>query len=195
MAESMHAGDVLFGSNQAGAANVKWDVNAGQLQFRGGTTVQAYIDTDGSIKAGGGALSLGSSGIAIATDDSWSTIREYSFYSGTNHVGGVRAFRDSSIGAHYVELWSDANPSGDFSQASITAVSGSEIASIRVEAGTSSGTGRIVFTGDRATFQCPTVLYTASSDPSPAVDGMMYVKTTDGTLQYYHGGWHTVQIF
>jgi len=58
MAESMHAGDVLFGSNQVGAANMKWDVNAGRLLFRGGTTVQAYIDTDGSIKAGGGHIKI-----------------------------------------------------------------------------------------------------------------------------------------
>jgi len=47
------------------AANALWNMSAGQLQFRGGTTVQAYVDTDGSIKAGAGAVTLSSSGLRL----------------------------------------------------------------------------------------------------------------------------------
>lgn len=49
--EDVEAGDILFGDNSSGKANVLWDVSEGQLKFRGGTTVAAYIDTDGTLVA------------------------------------------------------------------------------------------------------------------------------------------------
>ena len=65
--ESMGAGDMLIGNNSASKANILWDYSTGRLNFRGGTTTQAYIDTDGSITAGNGAVTLNTSGINIAT--------------------------------------------------------------------------------------------------------------------------------
>ncbi len=53
-AEQMEAGDILIGDNSDDRSNIKWDASEGQWQFRLGTTVKAYMDTDGSIKFGGG---------------------------------------------------------------------------------------------------------------------------------------------
>lgn len=63
--EAMGAGDLLIGDNTTGNANVKYDASEGQLQFRGGTTVQVYIDTDGTLKAGEGGVTLDTNGITL----------------------------------------------------------------------------------------------------------------------------------
>ena len=64
--ESVGAGDVLFGDNSAGKANILWDASAGQLLFRGGTTTELYVDTTGSLVAGGGDVTLDSDGLKIS---------------------------------------------------------------------------------------------------------------------------------
>jgi hypothetical protein len=61
--ESLGAGDVLLGDNTASKANILWDRSTGQLLFRGGTTTQGYIDTDGSAIFGAGAVKLWQSGV------------------------------------------------------------------------------------------------------------------------------------
>lgn len=48
--EEMDEGDVLIGNNSTGFSNMKWDANEGQFQFRYGTTITAYMDTDGTLK-------------------------------------------------------------------------------------------------------------------------------------------------
>jgi len=58
--EAMGAGDVLLGDNSASKANILWDKSAGTLKFRGSTTTQLYINTDGSLVAGGGAIKVSS---------------------------------------------------------------------------------------------------------------------------------------
>lgn len=65
--ESLGAGDILIGDNTTGTtkANVRWKKSTGQLEFRGGTTIKAYVDTDGSIKAGGGDVLINDLGISI----------------------------------------------------------------------------------------------------------------------------------
>jgi hypothetical protein len=67
--EAVSAGDLMLGDNSTSKANMYWDVSTGQLKFRGGTTVQAYIDTDGSVVAGAGAVKINSSGISIYDGD------------------------------------------------------------------------------------------------------------------------------
>ena len=44
--EIMGEGDLLFGDNSADTSNVKFDASEGQLQFRYGTTVNVYMDTE-----------------------------------------------------------------------------------------------------------------------------------------------------
>lgn len=63
--ELMEAGDLLFGDNSDNTSNVKFDASEGQLQFRYGTTVNVYMDTDGTLKAGGGAVELNEDGIYL----------------------------------------------------------------------------------------------------------------------------------
>jgi len=69
--EELSEGDILLGDNSSGAANLFWDRSTGKLQFRGGTTMQVEIDTDGSLLAGGGVVTLDNDGITLtagATD-------------------------------------------------------------------------------------------------------------------------------
>jgi hypothetical protein len=47
--EDMEEGDLLIGDNSPDQSNVKWDASEGQFQFRAGTTVKSYMDTDGSL--------------------------------------------------------------------------------------------------------------------------------------------------
>jgi hypothetical protein len=61
--EQFGAGDFLIGDNST--SNVKWDASEGQLQFRDGTTVHAYMDTDGTLKAGDGEVTLDTDGITL----------------------------------------------------------------------------------------------------------------------------------
>jgi len=65
--ESMGAGDVLLGDH--GNANMLWDASAGQLKFRDGTNTQVYIDTDGSLMAGGGDVALDGDGLSLLDGD------------------------------------------------------------------------------------------------------------------------------
>jgi hypothetical protein len=63
--ESMEAGDLLIGDNTSSASNVKFDASEGQLQFRYGSSVQAYVDTDGTLRAGAGAVTLDTNGVSL----------------------------------------------------------------------------------------------------------------------------------
>ena len=63
--ESVRAGDMLIGDNSADKANIYWDESEGQLQFRGGTTTELYIDTDGSLVAGAGDVVINSDGVTL----------------------------------------------------------------------------------------------------------------------------------
>lgn len=66
--ETMGAGDILIGDNSTSTSNVKYDASEGQLQFRQGTTVKVYMDTDGTLVAGSGVVVLSEQGIDINVD-------------------------------------------------------------------------------------------------------------------------------
>lgn len=66
--EAVAAGDVLIGDNSAAKANIFWDKSAGKMQFRGGTTMQCELGTDGALYAGGGAVTLDTNGIVLTED-------------------------------------------------------------------------------------------------------------------------------
>jgi len=63
--ESVGAGDALIGDNSSGKGNIVWAKSEGRLKFRGGTTPQLYINTDGTLVGGGGAVKLNSDGLVI----------------------------------------------------------------------------------------------------------------------------------
>lgn len=69
-------GDLVIGDNNLGRASVFWDNSAGILGFYGGgSTMQAYIDTDGAITAASGHVKLNELGVVIDN----STITDYRF--------------------------------------------------------------------------------------------------------------------
>jgi len=105
--ESVSAGDMLIGDNTAAKANIFWDLSAGQLKFRGGTTVQAYVDTDGSITWGAGAGVLSATGATIVAKSGSSTpdpINKIAYLSaaGGTEIGYLGA--GVPVGSRYIIL-------------------------------------------------------------------------------------------
>lgn len=65
--ETMGAGDLLVGNNSA--ANMFYDASEGKLKFRYGSTVNAYLDTNGTITFGGGDGWLDQYGLTFANQE------------------------------------------------------------------------------------------------------------------------------
>lgn len=113
--ESMAAGSVLFGDNSSGKANMLWDPTSGILRFRGGTTTQCYIATDGSLMAGGGYIKI--SAAANILFSVYSKDQGLAFFSDTGfatNVGYIRVMTSTytyrmnlSTGGDDVPSWSD----------------------------------------------------------------------------------------
>ena len=64
-------GDLTLGQVATDQANLFFDQSAGRLNFRGGasgTAVELYLDTDGTLVAGGGDVVIGSGGIQLQGD-------------------------------------------------------------------------------------------------------------------------------
>lgn len=80
-------GDLLVGSTGFGQANMFWDRSEGKLQFRGDTTMQVEVDTDGSLTAGGGDVVIDSNGIGIAVGSGSTNMIEW-LESGST-MGGI----------------------------------------------------------------------------------------------------------
>jgi len=109
--ETFGAGDILFGDNStspAKRANIWWDSSAGRLYFRGGLTAQMYLDTDGTLVAGGGKVQLDNVGLRFQTQAGGHTaglIRfedndndvvsyMYGYDSGTQYLTGIEVRKD-----------------------------------------------------------------------------------------------------
>lgn len=131
--EAMTDGDVLLGSNKANQANLLWDKTSGKLLFRGGTTEQGYIDTDGAAVFGGGDIKLCSSGMEIVSGSSETNQIRWIHSSGIPlniyaHTSGA----DSSVfegffnvgGGNHIQsnAYLQAYGVGDTSQATMTAL-------------------------------------------------------------------------
>lgn len=95
--EQFEAGDLLIGDNSADSSNVFWDASEGRFNFRLGTTVQVYMDTDGSITAGGGDVVIDNLGIVIA-----------------NSTTSGLAFLDDSGNRDTIHIVSDPNNDFEF---------------------------------------------------------------------------------
>lgn len=115
--EEMEEGDILIGDNSADSSNVKWDASEGQFQFRLGTTVNVYMDTDGTLKAGGGDVTLDEFGIwfanqegALQFEDTSGVIDNMIIYSNASD----NLIIENIVGGKAVKLKADAE-SLDFS--------------------------------------------------------------------------------
>ena len=93
-----NSGDARFGTTAGG--NMLWDADgggSGQLLFRGGTTTQAYIDTDGTLTAGGGSVKLDSEGMTIIGSSSYTRDLAVAWEDTSgNEVAEIAGFYDSS---------------------------------------------------------------------------------------------------
>jgi hypothetical protein len=103
--ESMPIGTVLMGSNSSGFSNIRYDPSTGQLEFRGGTTVQAYVGTDGVIYWGGGNGKLDSYGLTLYAGTGVEASRSLNFLSGTTQLSYLTGIYDPSMHTNQVNLW------------------------------------------------------------------------------------------
>jgi len=85
--ETLAAGDILIGRNGVNQANMRYSQALGQLQFRGGTFVQAYVDTDGSIVAGGGDLRLSAAGMTLTQGNT--DTKRIRWLNGANTIASI----------------------------------------------------------------------------------------------------------
>jgi len=110
--EALGASDILIGDNSTGAnndkANILWDYSTGKLLFRGGTTMQVEIGTDGKLYAGGGAVVIDGDGISITADHF--SYNKLKFKSGSTDLFSISAdmYASGQYGG-YIEMGS---PSG-----------------------------------------------------------------------------------
>lgn len=116
--EEFLAGDFLIGDNSESTSNVKFDASEGQLQFRYGTTVKAYMDTDGSLKAGAGIVTLDEGGAAILLPSgAASDINSYKFVDDSgNALFGLYGYISGSAVTADIQT----SHQGAISQSSIT---------------------------------------------------------------------------
>jgi hypothetical protein len=89
--EAMEEGDILIGDNSDDTSNIKWDASEGQWQFRLGTTVKAYMDTDGTIRAGNGDVWLDEFGLNFRNQEG-----EVAFEDTAGNIGNISIFSDAS---------------------------------------------------------------------------------------------------
>ena len=83
------SGNVTLGVVGASKGNAYWNTSNNRLEFRGNTTVQAYVDTDGSISAGGGDVTLNSTGISIAATSATGTTHGVHWFNGGVNISRV----------------------------------------------------------------------------------------------------------
>jgi hypothetical protein len=190
--ESVAAGDMLIGDNSASKANIFWDKSAGQMEFRGGTTTAAYIDTDGSITAGGGDVILDANGITLAGGtgnsnklralDSSDTIMELhaDVDSGVATTASLRG-RGKDSGTHeaILELIAITDDGGAHAGA----------ASVVIDLDTENDKINLTATDIRASGSIRLAnLTTAQRNALSALDGMIIYNTTDNKFQGYENG-------
>jgi hypothetical protein len=94
-------GDFVFGQVATGKSNLFWDQSAGRLNFRGstnGTVVQAYVDTDGSITAGGGVVLMNSAGLSFVVPSILDDAAAVKFTQGGTPYGLLSSYRGAGPG-------------------------------------------------------------------------------------------------
>jgi hypothetical protein len=113
-------GNMTLGQVATSQGNMHWNNTSKILQFRGGvdgTDVQAYIDTDGTIGAGGGDVKIGSTGIKLnsGTTYAWGStaINFYRSSFATQFSGITGMYTSGGGGAHGLELRVDSFTGND----------------------------------------------------------------------------------
>jgi len=219
--EGMGAGDVLFGDNSAGKANMKWDASEGKLLFRSGTTTHTYINTDGSFSAAGGIIKLNAGGMTIDTTTAYATTRAIRFLTSTTTMASLRAYRNAGdVRVLNMTLVGDGGSAGEDSNILIDswALAGNNNAQVELKA--YDGQGGLPYLGVYAyynstfsielghagnaylkvnqaavTLAKPLSLNQLTNDPSSMPDGTMYYNTSLKCLSVkINGSWKAVAV-
>ena len=69
--ETFAVDDLLIGENSASHANIFLDRSADKIYFRGGTTANNYINTNGDLYCRSGTIRFGSTGMEVRSSDAW----------------------------------------------------------------------------------------------------------------------------
>lgn len=105
------SGNLTLGNVTENYGNAFWNISNKRLEFRGGTsgtTVEAYIDTDGSISAGSGAIKLSSDGAEITVSTDYDSVRSLKFLNETGTLGGIYGYEDTD-GSIGMRCWGNTN--------------------------------------------------------------------------------------
>jgi hypothetical protein len=102
--ESVSAGDMLFGDNSSGKANIYWDKSAGEWLFRGGTATAVTIATTGAITAGSTKMDARGLSIKGSIGGSWGVTNSLKLVDGKtgtpNSIGEFAAlYTETSLGS------------------------------------------------------------------------------------------------
>lgn len=119
---SYGAGDLLIGNPSA--ANLHWDYSVGRINFRQGSTTRAYVDTDGTIKAATGRITLADNELTLLAS-STASAPIIAFRNASNALlGSVQA---QLIGSTYTLVFDGATKvdsqfevTGDFAATGVT---------------------------------------------------------------------------
>jgi hypothetical protein len=190
--ESMSAGDMLIGDNSSNKANIFWDKSAAQLEFRGGTSTQAYIDTDGTLVAGGGDVTLDSTGISLVSGTGNSN--KYKIQDSSNSIMEIYSAVDGGESqSEFVSIGKNSsNHEAMFFIQAITDDGSAHAGAASVNLIGSTEQDRVDFTAEIVSFSesirligMTTAQRNALTGP---VAGMMVYNTTDSKFQGYDGG-------
>lgn len=146
--ETLAAGDILIGRTASGKANVFYDESAGRVNFRGGTTVQAYVDTDGSIVAAGGDLRLSATGMTLVQGST--DTKKIRWLNGANTIASI--FGLVSSGGAIIYTATSANTGGSVALHDFRAEATSQNITLNLRAQNSTGTAsglELTFNGTR----------------------------------------------
>jgi hypothetical protein len=138
--EEFGAGDFLVGDNSE--SNVKFDASEGQLQFRSGSTVKAYMDTDGSLKAGEGVVTLNDDGIEVLVTPDLNDLSAYKFVNNAGEIiGALYGFYDPDTSTGTTLLQGGNMDIPDSTGSLIISGRGTDVAQVQIAASTSEDAG------------------------------------------------------
>lgn len=180
--EILGEGDVLLGDNSTNQANLVWDRSTGKMSFRGGTVEQVYVDTDGSIMAGGGVIRLDSDGIAIFSPvDNYTNPTTIKWIVGSTNYAELQHYYSTYVNQLAIEVPSVGLPStiGLYANTGTT-----KIATIFLEALSGGGNNRASLTlvADSDSTDIGSMVFRAN-----ALDFMDVAQNTTVTMQPLSG--------
>jgi len=191
--ESMAAGDMLFGDNSSGKANILWDKSEGRLLFRGGTTTALFLDTDGTLTAGGGNVLLDAAGLTIVAGSTGQSKR-IKFLEGSDSLLEIYAAEDPGVygQATIVAAGPDSDThEGYMELIAITDDGTAHAGAASVSITLATDNDRIELTAEEVRISTMLRLIgitTTQRNALTAADGMLVYNTTDSKFQGRAGG-------